>query len=379
MQTFWTWLLTEDRRDLVPPAVLRSYEQAFRQALEQVIQRTKDSTLRATFQKMLDCPITDRKGNCRPFTSYIVDALIKNGIHQQYDMEAALEYVLEKMMMPTTDAGKQRPTVFADFDETRPFEPGDNPLQARFMSFLKFAINNIRKGKIPRLAKVEPRPASSLSIGLGGTQDDDPSQGISPEHLPAQSSTDADFGEIVADIVSNLRQREAAYGLPLVDVFQAMLSGQKSEALRKAYGDRAARTARQVILQTIEGYARQSENYALMRLVQRFQAGEPNRATSPPPRPKLEPGKEKDFASIVSVIDRLGRPYIGSSELGKYRRRWLEYPPRDPSSDYRNRLEEVLALMVQDGVLKAAKTAKGAWIYSPGPNFDNYRFSAIPG
>ena len=36
-------------------------------------------------------------------------------------------------------------------------------------------------------------------------------------------------------------------------------------------------------------------------------------------------------------------------------------------------LEEVLAKMVQDGVLKATRTVKGALVYSPGPNYEQYR------
>ena len=98
-----------------------------------------------------------------------------------------------------------------------------------------------------------------------------------------------------------------------------------------------------------------------------------------PAAPKLEPGKEKDYASIISVIDRLGRQYIGTSDLGKYRRRWLEYPPRDATSGYRNRLEEVLAQMTQEGVLKATQTAKGAVVYLPGPNYEKYRQPSLVG
>ena len=38
----------------------------------------------------------------------------------------------------------------------------------------------------------------------------------------------------------------------------------------------------------------------------------------------------------------------------------------------RIRLEEVLAKMVADEVLRATKTSRGAVLYSPGPNFDQY-------
>lgn len=381
MITFWTWLLTEDRGRFIEPGILQGYEQAFKAALRTVIQGTEDPNLRATFQKMLDCPINTNRG-CRSFTDYILGALIKNGIQQQYDMEAALQYVVEKMLMPSTEAGEPRKTVFADFDASRPYQPGENPLQARFMSWLKFAANNIRKGKVPRLRNVETRPTGTVSISPGRTKDGDPSQGLPAEQLPARPSADLGFGEIVGDLVSDLRQKEAAYGVPLVAFFQAMLAGQRMAALRSNFGDRKARTARQVVIQTIEDYAQRTENYTLLRLVQRFQAGEPaslQRQAPKAPVPKLEPGKEKDFASIIAVIDRFGGRPVGTSDLGKYRRRWLEYPPRDPASAYRNRLEETLAKMAEEGVLKATVTGKGATVYSPGPHIDNYRQPALAG
>ena len=53
--------------------------------------------------------------------------------------------------------------------------------------------------------------------------------------------------------------------------------------------------------------------------------------------------------------------------LGKVRRRWMERPPRDPSSPHPHRLADVLARMVADGVLER----QGAR-YVPGPQYANY-------
>jgi hypothetical protein len=83
-------------------------------------------------------------------------------------------------------------------------------------------------------------------------------------------------------------------------------------------------------------------------------------------------GKAKDYTSILSVLDRLGRP-AGTADLGRYRRRWLEYPPREPMPAYRNRLEEVIDKMIMDRVLVATRTKQGAYLYEPGPNADQYR------
>jgi hypothetical protein len=41
----------------------------------------------------------------------------------------------------------------------------------------------------------------------------------------------------------------------------------------------------------------------------------------------------------------------------------LDYPPRDAFFGHRNRLEEVLAKMVDEGALGALKSAKGAFVY----------------
>ena len=71
------------------------------------------------------------------------------------------------------------------------------------------------------------------------------------------------------------------------------------------------------------------------------------------------------------MIEKLGT--AGISQLGVARRRWLEYPPRSPDSGAKHRLEEVLGNMVRDGVLLATRTAKGAYVYSAGPNFDRYQ------
>ena len=195
-----------------------------------MIERTTDPNLRTTFEAMLDCPISTKRG-CRSFTNYILGALIKSGIQDQYDMEAAFGYVIEKMLMPTGDT---RTTVFTGFDPSRPYEPGSNPLQFRFLSYLKFAVNNIRKGKIPRLAQVERRPQGTVSIGQGRYKEGDPVNGVSPDEIAAKPSSEAAFEEIVADLVGQLGQKERAYGLPLVAIFRAMLGGQRSESLRKS-------------------------------------------------------------------------------------------------------------------------------------------------
>jgi len=381
MMTFWQLLklLVEERQQLVSPAVLQSYDFEFKQALNSLIERTQDAVLRKKFQDMLDCPVKDGRGNCRGFAEYILSALIKNGIHQQYDIEGALSYVFEKMMMPIRDTGEPRVTLFGDFDETKPYTPNFNPLQARFFKFLQFAINNVKKGKIVRLSNVERRPEGSVSIGLGRRKDDDTGT-ISPDQIAARKSGEADFSEIVADLTELLKKKEPAYGLPLVRLFQAIIAGKNTEQQRQQFGDRTTRTARPIIVQTIRAYAESTGNYHLLSLLTRFEGFRANqpavagRRLAKTVKPRL-PEKERDFASILAVIDRFDRP-VGTPDLGKYRRRWLDYPPRNAASGHRNRLEEVLDMMTKEGVLTAIRTQKGAFVYTVGPNAASYQQSA---
>jgi len=377
MQSFREWLLEEERQALIPQSVLNGYEYAFNQALNDLIRRTQDPVLRAKFKEMMDCPVRTAAG-CRSFTDYIVGGLIRNGIHNTYDTESVLSYVFQKMMMATTDTGEPRNTVFSGFDETRPYNPGDNPLQGRFMKFLQYAINNVRKGKIPRLAQVERRPQDTVSIAQGRQRAGDPMVGISPEAIPARASSDAGLDEMVQDIKGLLRKQEPSTGLPLVKFFGAVMSGQRTDQQSRLFGDRQMRAMRDILKQTVAKYAKSTGNYSLLTLLQRyenFQGNKPMPAARTTPKvvkPVLS-DQQRDYGSILAVIDRLGGRPAGSADLGKFRRRWLEYPPRDSASGHRNRLEEALAKMVQDGVLTATKTAKGAWVYSPGPNAGQYR------
>lgn len=352
----------------MPAEVLQGYEQEYRQELYRLIRRTEDPALREKLEDMLECPVRDSRGHCRGFAEYILSSLLKQGVHNRYDIEAALSYVVEKMLMATTGTGSKRATLFSGFQE-RPHGPGFNPLQARFMQFLQFAVNNIRRGRIPRLAHVGHRPSGTVTIGQGRSTKGEAGAVVSPESIPARRTGDADLAEMIEDIALLLRRKESAYGLPLVDLFRAILGGMNAHEQRQRFGDRRTRIARQVIALTIEEYGEVTGNYGLLNQLRRLR--EPRQPVSPRPSsgtanaPKIS-DKERDYASILSVINRFDRP-VGSADLGKYRRRWLDYPPRNPLAGHRNRLEEVLSNMVSDGVLRVVKTKTGAVQYEPRP------------
>jgi hypothetical protein len=374
---FWTWLVTEARRADIDPSIHQGYESAFKDELQRLIRRTTNPVLRAKLEDMVECPVRDRRGRCRGFTEYIYAALVKNGIHDQYDIEAALQYVIEKMLMPRSETtGEERSSLFSGFN-ARPDETADfNPFQWRFMSFLQGAINNVRKGKVPRLRSVERRPQGSVSIGQGRRKEGDPATGISPDEIADRPSTDAELGEMVEDITSLLLRKQSETGLPLAGLFRAMMSGMNSQQQRARFGDRPARASRPIIVQMIRDYAEKTGNYRLLHLLGQFEGFRSNKpmptskAREKVAQPKLS-NKDRDYRSMASVISRFNHP-IGTAQLGSFRRRWLEYGPRDPSSGHPNRLSEVLSQMARDGVLRAISTRQGAVLYAPGPGFDEY-------
>ncbi len=55
----------------IDPAILYSYEAAFKDELLRLIRRTNDAALRTQPEDMVNCPVRDRSGRCRGFAEYI--------------------------------------------------------------------------------------------------------------------------------------------------------------------------------------------------------------------------------------------------------------------------------------------------------------------
>ena len=193
---------------------------------------------------------------------------------------------------------------------------------------------------------------------------------MSPDEIPGREESDNQ--EMLNDITELLRQRSTP-DMPLVDLFQSILRGEGTRHQRNTFGHDKADMGRKMIVQVIQQYARQTQNWHLLQLLDRFRdfngnRPDPNRPPPPPPKPAKPqyPPDEQDYRSIVDVIERSGRA-ANLAVLGKLRRRWLERAPRDPSSPHPNRLADVLARMVADGVL-AKRGAK----YVPAENYGKY-------
>jgi hypothetical protein len=155
--------------------------------------------------------------------------------------------------------------------------------------------------------------------------------------------------------------------MPLAELFLSILNGEGSRVQRRRFGHSTADTGRKQIVQTISQYAQQTGNWSLLNLLDRIQNPD---ARQPPPapepsEPELSPD-ERDFRSIVDVLEKNNRS-VSMAVLGKSRRRWMERPPRDPTSPYPNRLYDVLAKMVANGVLLKQGTR-----YVPGPDYAAY-------
>jgi hypothetical protein len=359
---FREWLHLVER-SLVDPAVLDTYERAFQQGLEALIQRTHDPELRRAFEGMRRCPVRSTNGGCSRFTDYVLGALMRSGCHYEYDVEDALQRIVFRMLSPVGESGARKRTIF-DFDESRPFDLRlGNPIEVFFKIYLANEIRNIIGGRIPALRTRQKTGA--LSIGYGRDVGE-----VSPDEIPDRMPS----GEqaMLNDILSLLKTSSTPE-MPLVDLFLSIMRGEGTKVQRHRFGHAKADMMRKIVVGVIEQYAHRTQNWHLLRLLDRFRDFSGNRAAparrqvrpQKPPKP-IYPPDEQDYRSIVDVLERNGRS-VSMMVLGKVRRRWLERPPRDPSSPHPNRLMDVLARMVADGVLRKVGAR-----YVPGPEYGRY-------
>ena len=361
MVAFRQWLFQEERR-LIDAAVMDSYERAFQQGLGDLIGRTRNPQLKTTFEGMKECPIKDSTGRCYSFSGWIVNSLLRHGCHQRIDPEAALNYVAFRLLSPIGETGKKRASVF-DFDEGRPWQLGTNPLEARFKTYVVRDVRNICGGRVPRLLTVH-RPQGTLTITQRQRGDDQISGTVAADEIPDRRSSDE--RELMADIMELLKRRSTP-DIPLVSLFRSILDSEGTREQRRRFGRRATDVGREIIFKTLGDYARSTQNWELLRLLASPTRPDPSRQRpKPTPKPKLPPDVQ-DYLSIIQVIDAAGGR-ASMAILGRKRSRWLQRKPRDPRSPHQDRLHDVLARMIHDGVL-----AKRGAAYVPGPNYEAFK------
>jgi len=311
-----------------------------------------------------------RTGRCFTFTGWIVNSLLRHGCYQRIDPDEALNYVAFRLLSPVGERGQPRPTLF-EFDESRPYEPGTNPLEGRFKTFVVRDIRSICGGKMPKF-KILNRPQGTLTISQRPRRGEPQPGLVGADQIPAPEKPHERelFGDIMA-----LLQRNSVPDMPLADLWQAMLEGMPLERQRQVFGHGRADTMRKTIKAMLRDYAMKSQNHGLLRLLDKFADFKGNRPdlssrrqkkAKLPPRPK-DPPEVQDFLSIIDVLERAGFRAT-MALLGKKRRRWLERKPRDPASEEKTRLHDVLRSMLETGVL-----AKHGPAYVPGPNYQQFR------
>jgi len=100
-------------------------------------------------------------------------------------------------------------------------------------------------------------PAGRLSIGSGRTKEPGT---ISADEIPSRRHDDRRLAEMISDIRMLLARKEQAVGVSLADLFHSMMSRERTAGQCRRFGDRAASTGRQVIVQAVEDYAQRSVN-----------------------------------------------------------------------------------------------------------------------
>ena len=291
------------------------------------------------------------------------------------DVDQVLQDVVFGMLSSVGEKGQQRKGLF-DFTEDRPFDLRlGNPLEVLFKTYLRHSLATLCTDRIRRIRVVD-RPTGTLTIA-GRSKDDATATTVSADEIPDKSNPHET--ELFDDIADLLR-RKSTPSMPLADLWQTMLEGLPLKAQRKRFGHTRADDMRKTIKATLRDYAAKTGNHELMRLLDQFKDYNPNRPDPNrrrqkklrrPPKPKSKlPPDVQDFMSIIDVIEKAGGA-ASMAILGKKRRRWLERKPRDPHSPHKDRLHDVLAAMLDAGVL----TKRGAQ-FVPGPAFQAFKDKA---
>ena len=294
-------------------------------------------------------------------------AALIHSCHRKVDPEDACSTSSSTCSRAWVSRGQRRKSLF-DFDENRPVDlQQGNPLEVLFKIYLGHALRTVCSGKVARLITIH-RPAGTISIGHGyedrGT--------ISADVVPDRPQTGEQ--EMLEDIFMLLRKRSMP-GIDLAGLFQSILNQEGTRVQRQKFGHNAADRGRKIIVKTITDYAHKTQNWQLLNLLDRFKDFTGNKADpsrrrqrKARPRPKLSSDPiERDYQSIVGLVQQLGGK-LNSAQAGRWRRRWTERKPRDPSSPYPNRLADTLANMVRDGVLAESMAFRVRDNLSPGPN-----------
>jgi hypothetical protein len=348
------------------------------QGLDELIATVRDPSLRTTLTTMKECPVRTNTG-CTGFVDFIVGSLVRHNCHKQLSIDDALATIYFNLMNPVNMSGKPKATLFGGFNEDRPFVPGTNPVQARFVTAVGNFVRSCSRSN-RSLRTVERRPGVSLSISSGRRKENAPGTTISPDEIPApRIGWEQAEREMLLDIEELLRFRQRQHpSLPIIDVFHGIVTGDvaTTRVQRAKWGKEKTDMARKILIQTLEDYGRSIDNWLLVKKVEKLKNLDRTKPDPSRPRSKYRqkrvnplaqlPPDVRDFISIISVIQAAG----GGASMGLFgtkRRRWLERKARNPTSPHPTRLHDVLANMVTNRVLE-----KHGATYVLGPNAQKY-------
>ena len=245
------------------------------------------------------------------------------------------------------------------------------------MQFLKFAVNNIRKGKIPRLSTVQQRPQGTVSIGVGRRRNDDDTGTIAPEEIPARTSDEGEFNEMVEEITELLRRKEPAYGVPLVRFIPGNHRRAEHPAAAGAVrrpGDQAGETDHRPGHSRLRPGDQKLQPPELAGQVQglqgepanpRTQGGEGSQGRGCRKRNGTSPAFCRSWSG--SVVRR-AVPIWGGIGGGGWSIR-----PGIRRRGFAIGWKRCWMRWSKEGVLRATRTSKGAFVYAPGPNAGAYQ------
>jgi len=164
-----------------------------------------------------------------------------------------------------------------DFDETRPYNLRlGNPVQVMFQKYVSNEIRAISMGCIPSIRTIQ-RPGR-FSIGQGSGDGGIVSQDSIPDRPQSHEP------EMMGDLIELLR-KQSTPDRDLVGLFRSMLDKESSDVQRQRFGNQAD-VGRKQVVQTIERYAQSTDNWHMLRLLDRFRERHPRRFDGPAEAPK---------------------------------------------------------------------------------------------
>ena len=264
--------------------------------------------------------------------STFVSAFIKNGIQNRYDIESALSYVAEKMLMPTSDSGDPRITLFGGFDEAKPYTPGFNPLQAGFHAILEICReqHQERQNSSPSSGRT---PSTTVASAWGEVMTTTPAP-LPPTRLLLELRTKAISARWLKKSPCCSDAKSLLTGCRWFGLLQAIIAGQNTQQQRVRFGDRVTKMARPIIVQKpIRDYAQSSGNDRLLSLLDKFKDFRANQAT--PGRRVVKANQNEITGEGTGLREHfvgLGAARVdpgGQCQSGRYRRRWLDYPAQE--------------------------------------------------